>query len=74
VAPSRLSLGLYVCLLGSSLSSGLGLGWPVSFGFVVGLSPTVWPVSVLVSSPQSASMWFSASASVLGSALALALA
>jgi hypothetical protein len=52
----------------------MGLGWPVSFGFVVGLSPTVWLVSAQMSSPQSASMWFSVSASVLGLAVALALA
>jgi len=53
---------------------GLELGWPVTLDFVVGLSATVWPVSVLMWSSQSASMWFSASVSVLGLALALALA
>jgi hypothetical protein len=53
---------------------GLGLGWSVSFGFVVRLSPIVKPVLLLMSSPQSALKPFSALVTVLGSAFGLALA
>jgi hypothetical protein len=51
----------------------LGLGWPASFGFVVGLSPLVWSVSALMSSPLLAQMWLSASVSALVSVLGLVL-
>jgi hypothetical protein len=53
----------------------LGLGWPASFGFVVGPSPIVWLVSVLelMLSPLVAPMWLSASESALISVLVLVL-
>jgi len=53
----------------------LGLGWPASFGFVVGPSPIVWSVAVsaLMSSPLLAPMWLWASVSALTSVLVLVL-
>jgi len=79
VTHCRLSWELGVCLPCTSLSSGLGLGWPASFGFVVRQSPIVWSVSALMSLPLSPFMRLSASVSVqvmvpvLGLALGLGL-